>query len=419
MGKYVSAVFIFLIFLAVYYIGSFTKIPFADAIGFVLPVEKGELVTTATATTHFLYVNTAIFIKNITGLNAIEASRLLIITAAALTVSVVYCTVRSITRLEWASIAAAFIFGFSFSFWKNAEIVEVYTYNSLWLSLFFLSMVKSFAENNKKYIPLSGLFLGISLWVHIQNILLVPAFFLFLYCFRKEKKQAFLSLTAFLLIFSAILILNVSQGLSLSSPFTSERGSWLSNSFKKTFAEYLQDIVKSVVYVVYNFNVFSLLGIAGVYFLYRSDKKMFFVFFIASLCVYGFATFYAVTDNYVFFIPFNIIFALSIGYGLSQIKYPWVQQFSWLCLLIPLFYVSSLKIVSLTEKGQEFDKHKKYKGGLEYYMFPWMNNNVGILEFTIDKKKASDPIFWMTIEAEIYIKLLKSKGFTEEEIRKL
>ncbi|REC47013.1 protein O-mannosyl-transferase family [Chryseobacterium pennipullorum] len=419
MNKYLSAGFLFFIFLAVYYAGSFTRIPFADAIGFILPAEKGKFVTTATATSHFLYTNTVIFVKNLAGINAIEASRFVIITSAALTVSVIYATVRVITKLEWASLAAAFIFGFSFSFWKNAEIVEVYTYNSLWLSLFFFSMVKSFKEKNKVYIPLSALFLGVSLWVHIQNILLLPAFFLFLYYFRQEKKYAYLSFIIFALIFSAITILNISQGLSLGSPYTSERGEWLSNSFKKTWLQYLQDVVKSVVYVIYNFNVFFIAGIAGIFYLYTSDRKMFFVFFTASLFVYGFATFYAVTDNYVFFIPFNIIFALSAGYGLSQLKYPWIKKFSWLCLGIPLFYLLSLKLVSVTRQGQNFDQHKKYKGGLEYYMYPWMNNNIGILEFTIDGKTAPDPMIWMTVEAEKYIEFLKSKGFTEEQIRKL
>jgi hypothetical protein len=34
-------------------------------------------------------------------------------------------------------------------------------------------------------------------------------------------------------------------------------------------------------------------------------------------------------------------------------------------------------------------------------------------------KKAPEPIQWMTRSAEEYIKVLKSKGYTDEEIRKL
>ena len=146
---------------------------------------------------------------------------------------------------------------------------------------------------------------------------------------------------------------------------------------------------------------------------------MFLVFFVASLCVYGFSTFYAVSDNYVFFIPFNIIFALSIGYGLSSAKYTSLKKISWLCLFIPLGYILAYTTVSSIDKGKDFDNFKKYKGGLRYYMLPWMNDNSGILEFTIDKKKAPEPINWMTASAEEYIRLLKSKGYTDEDIRKL
>ncbi|KFF75965.1 hypothetical protein HX13_00960 [Chryseobacterium sp. P1-3] len=138
MGKYISAVFLFFIFLGIYYAGSFTKIPFADCVGFILNAEKGGWTSVATATSHFLYINTVVLIKTLTRLNAIEASRLLVIISGAATVSIIFLTVKSITKTEWIALTSAFIFGFSFSFWRNAEIVEVYTYNSLWVSLFFL-----------------------------------------------------------------------------------------------------------------------------------------------------------------------------------------------------------------------------------------------------------------------------------------
>lgn len=419
MNKYLSALFIFVIFLSIYSLGSFTRIPFADCVGFVFLVEKGEWMTTATATTHFLYVNTAILIKNLLGVDAIQASRILVITSAAATISVLYLTVKSITKTEWISITSAFVFGFSFSFWKNAEIVEVYTYNSFWISLFFFSMIKTFMENKKYYIILSGLFLGISLWVHIQNILLIPALFLFIFYFRSEKKYAYASLFIFLLLFSSLFILNISQGLPFKSPYSSDQGNWVEQSFQKTFLQYVQDFFKSFVYVLYNFNLFTFFGITGAILLYKSNQKMFFVFFAGSLCVYGFSTFYAVTDNYVFFIPFNIILALSIGYSLSSVKFAWFKKLSWICLIIPLFYFISYKGVLLTEKGKEFNQFKSYKGGLKYYMLPWMNNNVGILEFTIDKKTAPEPMHWMTESAVEYIRELKSKGYTSEEIKKL
>ncbi|KFF08630.1 protein O-mannosyl-transferase family [Chryseobacterium luteum] len=419
MRNSLSALFLFFIFLVIYYSGSFTKIPFADCVGFVLDAEKGKFMTTATATTHFLYINTVILIKNITGLNGIEASRLLVVFSGAATVSVIYLTAKSITKTEWASLTAAFVFGFSFSFWRNAEIVEVYTYNTLWVSLFFFSIIKSFIENKKQYIVLAGLFLGISLWVHIQNILLIPAFLLFLFYFKDDKKYSYPSLLVFGLLFASLFILNISQGLPFKSPYSSDQGNWVEESFQKTFLQYVKDFLQSFAYLIYNFNIFTFFGVMGALFLYKSNRKMFFVFLAGSLCVYGFSTFYAVSDNYVFFLPFNIIFALSVGYGLSHPKYAALKKMSWVCLLIPLGYFLSYKTVFQTETGKALHNFKKYKGGLDYYMLPWMNDNVGILEFTIDKKEAPEPIKWMTLSAVEYIKLMKSKGYTEEEIKKL
>ncbi|WP_277115319.1 DUF2723 domain-containing protein [Chryseobacterium sp.] len=419
MNKYLSAVFLFIIFLGIYYFGSFSKIPFADCIGFVFSAEKGIWDTTATATNHFLYINTVILIKNLAGINAIEASRFLVVSSGAATVSVIYLTVKSISKTEWTSLTAAFVFGFSFTFWRNAEIIEVYTYNSLWVSLFFFSMIKSFTEKKRIYILLSSLFLGISLWLHIQNILLIPALAVFLFYFRNEKKYAVVSLLIFTALFSSLFILNISQGLPFKSAYSSDRGTWVEDSFKKDTIQYVKDFFQSLGYLLYNFNLFTYFGITGILLLYKNNKNMFFVFTVGALCVYGFSTFYAVSDNYVFFLPFNMIFALSIGYGLSSIKYASLRKFSWICLLIPVGYLLVYKVILLTEKGKEFHAFKEYKGGLNYYALPWMNNNIGILEFTIDKKQAPETIEWMTSSSIEYIELLKSKGYTEEQIRKL
>ncbi|RMZ58087.1 DUF2723 domain-containing protein [Chryseobacterium nematophagum] len=416
--KLVLFVLLFLSFSTIYYWGSFSKIPFGDCIGFVFLVEKGEYITTATLNSHLLYVNTAILLKSILNTNAIEASRLLVILSAAITVSLIYITVYDLTKNNKASIVAAIVFGFSFTFWKNAEIVEVYTYNTVWISLFFLCIIKNFLTPHKKYLISSGVLLGISVWLHIGNILLIPAFLLFLYYFRSEKKYVSYSLLLFLIFLALLFIVNYSQGLPIKSPISSDKGSWVEDSFKKSFSQYIQDLIKSFAYLLYNFSIFIFFGIIGIITLYKVNVKMFYIFFVASVCIYGFSTFYAVTDNYVFFLPFNVIFALSIGYGLSLNKYSFLKKTYWLCFLIPFLYYFTLQLVLITPQGKDFNNLKAYKGGLKYYLIPWMNNNVGILEFTIDKKTASEDISWMTASAKEYIHLLKEKSYTIEEIKK-
>ncbi len=62
------------------------------------------------------------------------------------------------------------------------------------------------------------------------------------------------------------------------------------------------------------------------------------------------------------------------------------------------------------EKGYEFNEQKKYKGGLKYYMIPWLNNNVGILETTIKNSETPEPLDWMKKSAKEYINLRIENG---------
>ena len=85
--------------------------------------------------------------------------------------------------------------------------------------------------------------------------------------------------------------------------------------------------------------------------------------------------------------------------------------------MIPLFYFLSYKVISYTEIGNVFDTEKKYKGGIKYYVLPWLTNNIGILEITIEKKPTPEPIDWMRNSAEEYIKIRLQKNDTLENLK--
>ena len=95
-----------------------------------------------------------------------------------------------------------------------------------------------------------------------------------------------------------------------------------------------------------------------------------------------------------------------------------LKSFSFIAFLIPLFYIFSFSIAQHTEKGKNFGEFKSYKGGLNYYLLPWMNENVGIVEFTLENRKAPEKVNWMTYSAMEYINLLKKKNIPEDEIKK-
>lgn len=413
---------IFFVFAVIYTIGSFDKVPFGDCIGFVLTTEYGEFVKSATATSHFLYINAAVLIKKLFQTDGISANRILVILSAAGTVTALFHTALLITKKTWIAIVASFVFGFSFTFWRNAEIVEVYTFFGFWITLFLYSALKPFFSDGSKpgAIIWSGIFLSCALLTHIQGIFLIPTFFVLLYYLRKHRMAVIAGTGILVCTFLAIIALNTWENLPFNSFYSSGHGDWVANSFRKNPTEYLQDLIKAGAYLIYNFNIFVIAGIIGTIVLYAKHRKVFWIVAPLAVLNFGFGTFYAVSDNYIFFLPFNILFAVGIAFGLTQLpKQTKLRQLSFLVLLTPLLYFAAFTIASGSEKSQNFRIQKAYKGGLTYYLLPWMNNNVGIIEFTMDKKTAPEPIHWMTRIAEEYIVLHKAKGKTDGEIREL
>lgn len=415
-----NSALLFAIFLLIYAIGSFSKIPFGDCMGFVVNTEVGDFIKTATSTSHFLYINTAILVKEILNIDAILANRILVVFSAAFVVMMVYKSVQLVVKTEWISIVSAIVFGLSFSFWRNAEIVEVYTFNLVWVSLFLYFLLKSFLQESgrERNILLATLLLAVSLWAHIQNMFFIPSLLLSLFYLNTSRKTNLFGMFIISGSFSLMILLNSYSGLPAYAIFKSGSARWVEATFEKDLVTYLKDLFISFAYLFYNFNVFTFFGILGGIALFKYNRKLFFAIAPAAVTLYGFATFYAVSDNYVFFLPFNLIFSIGVGLGIKSFKYQeQLARWSPLVVLIPVFYVGSFYIAKSIPAAKNFDEFKTYKGGLAYYMLPWMNDNVGILEFTIEDRTANEEVSWMTKSAHEYIDLLQKKGYTEEELK--
>lgn len=419
MTKKTITFLIFLTFFIIYYAGSFSKISFGDCIGFVLDVEKREFLPDFMPLTHFLYINTAIFFTKFLGADSVFVTRMMSVVPAAITVSLVFVLIKEFIKEDWIAVMSTFIFGFSFTFWRSAETVEVYTFNALWIILFLVYSVKSLKNDSKNYIVIVGVILGLSLWSHIQNIMLIPAYFVLLYLLRSDRKKASISLIFFILIFSFMFFVNSLHNFEPKFVFASKKGHWVQDTFDQSFMDLVKDIVKATAFLIYNFNVFILFSVGGIVYLYKNFKTESLFLFTASLFTLGFATFYAVSDNYVFFIPFYIIFTLLIAFGIKKLsaKYT-LRKLRFAPVLIPIFYICSLYIVSLTPQGQKFHKEKLYKDGLTYYMLPWLHNNIGCIEFTLRDGQTKDHIIVLKESSREFIELRK-KYQTMEEIRKL
>ena len=415
MNKRALSFLVFIVFFVIYYLGSFSKIPFGDSIGFVLDVEKREFLIDATPLAHFLYINTAVFFSKFLNMDSIFVMRFMSIIPAALTVWALYNLIKEFIEDNWIAVTSAFVFGLGFTFWRSAETVEVYTYNALWVVLFFIYAIKSLKSNSQKHIIAVGVLLGMSLWVHIQNIMLIPAYLVLLYLLKSNRKSVLLSIISFIFIFSLMFFVNHLNGLALKYVFTTNTGPWVQNTFQQSFTDLVKDVVKSLLYLIYNFNIFIFFAISGVVYMFKNFKNSFIFLFTSSIFTLGFATFYAVSDNYVYFIPFYLIFAVFVASGIKQLstKYD-LKNIKFVPLFTPLFYIGSLYIVSLTPQGKKFHQEKLYKKGLTYYMLPWLNNNVGCIEFTLENTKCDDKVEALKKASNEFIQIrMKYQPLTE------
>ncbi|MFC4685888.1 MAG: hypothetical protein BGO86_14495 [Chryseobacterium sp. 36-9] len=419
MNKKTITFLIFLVFLVIYYAGSFSKISFGDCIGFVLDVEKREFLLDFMPLTHFLYMNTAIFFSKYLAMDSVLVMRLMSVVPAAITVSLVFVLIKEFVEENWIALMSTSVFGFCFTFWRSAETIEVYTFNAFWIILFLIYSVKSLKNRSKNYLIIAGFVLGLSLWVHIQNIMLIPAYMVLLYLLKSDRKKVIISFIVFLVPLFFMFWVNYLQGIDIKYAFFSKKGPWVEDTFNQGIKDLLKDIAKASAFLIYNFNVFILFSFAGIIYLYKNFKTESFFLFTACLFTLGFATFYAVSDNYVFFIPFYIIFTAFIALGIKKLSSKYALKRLMLTpLLIPLFYIFSLYIVSLTPQGKKFHQEKLYKDGLCYYMLPWLNNNIGCIEFTLNNGQTRDNVIALKLASKEFIELRK-KYQTIEEIRDL
>lgn len=402
-------------FFLLYYAGSFSKIPFGDCIGFVADTEKGAFVLSTSTYAHFLFTNTLVLFKTLLPfVSSPEIGRFTVIISSSICLLVLYRTVLEVTEHRFSAVFSTIIFGLSFTFWRNSEIIEIYTFNLIWISLFLMFSLRFLLERKSRNLALACLFLGISLFSHIQNILMVPALLLLIF-YAVDRNKAAASLSVFIFFVLLLIAVPLLTDQPVSKVFSA--GTVLDSL---SFEGIVKGFAVAVGYLLYNFWYFTLFALAGILGLFRTNKRVLLFLVAAGLPEFGFAGIFGVSDNYVFFLPFNYIIAVLFGLGISRLWQNNMARYAvFTAFLIPFFYFASLKMAGSTAQGLEFHSKKAYKGGLSYYLLPWMNNNVGILEFVLEGRPSPDPMQWMEKSAREFIQLKKEKGYSEEQLKKL
>jgi hypothetical protein len=359
---------------------------FGDALGFLTTVTIGYDIGTNT-TNHFLYVNLmSAFANNIPGGTLFDKSVYFSIIFSLATLAQIFRIIYLITKDTRASLAAIIMLGLSFTYWRQSEIIEVYTFNNFLFTSMLYYIIKDFFDKGKKNALIVSIFFGFALLAHIQNILLIPFYLLYLYLsiypdYRKISAAIFLTVGIASVL---ILVPLIWKTNSLLSVFF-ENENFLAKATSFDLSILLKGILKSIGYFFYNFLFFSFFIIHGCYILFKNDKKLFFILSLAFLPFWAFACRYDVPDNYVFFLSSYIVLTIMSGYSFSF----WIKKYKYAYYLIPVQLLSfplvyfliwqiSLKVPQL----KSLNEAKAYKGGLKYLLWPGMKDNGDLVKLS-------------------------------------
>ncbi|HEX8548841.1 MAG TPA: DUF2723 domain-containing protein, partial [Cytophagaceae bacterium] len=259
-SKNIYIYFVLLVCLYIYYRS--THITFGDGIVFMYTIAKGYDIST-TATTHLLYIN---FLKVVNDslpfFDSVAKAVGVSIMFSIFTLSLVYRSSYILTENRIASIMSTLLLGLSFTYWRQTEIIEVYTTNCFIVSLLIWAVLKKYNSKNFST-PNTGIILGLSLLIHIQNILLIPFYIFHLINHKKDKKYIIIGLASFIVLSSilfAIPLLFDSNSIT-SIFFLDER--FKAKAIAFDLAIISKGFFRSILYFLYNYIFFIFFMIHG------------------------------------------------------------------------------------------------------------------------------------------------------------
>lgn len=142
-------------------------------------------------------------------------------------------TIGQMITIEAAGLVGALAYTFSDTFWFSAVEGEVYAYSSMFTALVFWLMLKwedhADEPHSDRYLVLIAYLMGLSIGVHLLNLLCIPAMVLVFY--YKKHPNADLKGSLLALVVSAVLVVAILYGVV---PGIVKVGGWFELFFVNT-----------------------------------------------------------------------------------------------------------------------------------------------------------------------------------------
>jgi 4-amino-4-deoxy-L-arabinose transferase-like glycosyltransferase len=264
----------------------------------------------------------------------------------------IYLILWSLTRQRVAALSASFLFAFSYYFWTQAVVAEVYTLHTLLMASLLLLLLRWEATRSDGLLVAFGLLYGLSFGNHMSTILLAPGFALFLFAVDGRAllrpRQLLLLLLPFLAGLGVYLYLPVryqaqpafnyvgrydAQGNFIALDLRQPGNLWWlvsGKAFRGLMFDYTPaELVKEVGQAAYrlwgNYLGIGLVpGLMGAWVQMRKKPRHFALFGVLFAANLVFFINYRVVDKAVMFVPAYLVWAVWIGEGFNWLV-RWVQ----------------------------------------------------------------------------------------------
>lgn len=273
--------------------------------------------------------------------------------AAATTVTTFWVLVE-VTRRHFISLAATFALAFSYYFWQEAVIAEVYTLETFMIALLLLVLLKwrPVPSRNKLLLLFAPLF-GLSLGNRITIVLFLPAIAWYILAetrgrVLKDAKMLVLMFVASLLGLCIYLYLPLryladpplNYGTLYEVNLATPGGVWwmISGQMYRFFAlgygltESLHELAYYLGQLWRNFlGIGALVGLLGWVRLWRDSHRKFVLVFLSFVFNVVFFVNYRVVDKETMFLPSYLLWTVALVHGyvvIADLCERWVERLS-------------------------------------------------------------------------------------------
>jgi len=289
---------------------------------------------------------------------------LLSVLAASVTVAILAFLLGQLTSSIFAGVIAALIYAFSYQVWTVAVITEVYSLGMLFLAIAIFNAWLWQKGGRRVALVVFSLFYVLALTAYFANILLLPAFAIFIWC-QSTSRLRDLALFGLIAVLGVMLIAAANILLSQN---VSPVGEVLPDSLWNVLvymsgAQHDPLQVKGLMFAAGRFwqhgKLFSSslffvtipIGLFGLIRMYLIQKT-YTVFIALIFAIYLFYySLFGPGDYYMMVLPSYFIFAIWIGVGMAELaKRLAVLPIRFVVHFIGLLIVASIVLVQLPSR---------------------------------------------------------------------